>query len=220
MGKKIGLKQMYQKVFKEYDGFTPQMKESIGDVDDTFDVTIWGGSSNGKTNLTLELTAQLCNVFNSKAIYISWEEGHGKSLRDAIVRHNLLERLGNKMEIMDGGTFEEIDALIGKRKSAKIFVFDSIQACDFTKKQFLLLREKYIGTRKKKIFIYISWEKGSEPDGATAGAVKYMSHLKWYVKNFICFCSGRFGGKKNYVIWDEGAIKKWGKKLFNKHKNS
>ncbi|MBL0144898.1 MAG: hypothetical protein IPP48_03220 [Chitinophagaceae bacterium] len=220
MGKKIGLKQMTQKVYNEVVGLSAEMKASLGDIEDAFDMICWGDSGNGKTNFNLEVVAQLCTALDCKAVYVSWEEGHGKSLRDALIRHNLLERIGNRLEILDGGTFEEVKAIIAKRKSAKIWVFDSIQASEWTQHQCAELKKDFVLSRKKKIFLYVSWAQGKFPKGATAESVKFYANIKVWVEKFIAFPTGRYGGNKNYIIWPDGAVKRWGKKLFNKHKNS
>ena len=218
--KKIGLKQMYQKEYNAVPDLTPEMLATLGEIEDAFDMICWGDSGQGKTNFNMEVMCQLAIALDCKATYISWEEGHGKSLRNTLVRLNLLPRLGNRLEIMDGGTFEQVYAMMSKRKSTKIWVFDSIQASNFTQMQTAKLKNDFVLTKRKKILLYISWEKGTEPKGSTAEAVKYYANIKIRIEKFIAFPTGRYGGNKNYIIWPEGAKKKWGSKLFNKHKNS
>jgi hypothetical protein len=218
--KKIGLKQMYQKEYCQVPNLTPEMLAMLGEIEDAFDMIFWGHSGSGKTNISMETMCQLVIALQCKATYISWEEGHGKSLRNTIVRHNLLDRLGNRLEILDGGTFEQVYAMMKKRKSAKIWVFDSLQASHFTVEQTAKLKTDFVLSKKKKILIYISWAKGKEPHGAVAESVRYYANIKIFTEKFIAFPTGRFGGNKNYIIWADGAKKKWGNKLFNKHKNS
>lgn len=219
MAKKIGLRQMAQKVYQEVHGLSPEMRGTLGDIEDAFDMICWGDSAQGKTNFNLEVVAQLCVALDCKAVYVSWEEGHGKSLRDALIRHNLVERVGNKLEILDGGTYEEIRALMAKRKSSKVWVFDSIQASGWTPDQCAELKKDMVLSKRKKIFLYVSWAAGKLPKGATAESVKFYANIKIRVEKFIAFPTGRYGGNKNYIIWETGAKKWWGLKLFNKHKN-
>lgn len=219
--KKIGLKQMYQKKYQEVNGLSPAMLASLGEIEDAFEMFSWGDSGNGKTNFVMEAMCQISTALNCKATYISWEEGHGKSLRNTMVRHDMLNRMGNRLEIMDGGSFKNVYDLIKKRKSSKLWVFDSVQASNFTKEEIEKLRAEFVLSKKKKIFLYISWAQGKMPSGAPAIAAMYMSNIKVFVKDFIAFPRSRFNnGNKNYIIWEEGAKKRWGAKLFNKHKNS
>lgn len=217
--KKIALKQMFQKTYQEVQGLSPELKASLGDIEDAFDLIVWGDSAQGKTNFNLELAAQLSTALNCKVCYISWEEGHGKSLRDALIRHNLLERMGNNMEILDGGTFSEVKAMMQKRRSAKIWVFDSIQASGWSTDQYFELKKEFVLSKKKKIFMSVSWADGKMPSGAVARAIKYYANIKIRVEKFIAFPTGRYGGNKNFIIWPEGAQKGWGLKMYNKHKN-
>lgn len=216
--KKIPLKQMFQKNYVEVEGLSPELKASLGNIEDAFDVCIWGDSAQGKTNFNLEMVAQLCNAMNCKATYVSWEEGHGKTLRDALIRHNLLERIGNNMDVMDGGSYEDVMELLNKRRSSKIWVFDSIQAAGWTSDQYFHLKQQFVLSKKKKIFLVISWAEGKLPVGAVARAIKFYANIKIRVEKFIAFPTGRYGGNKNFIIWAEGAQKQWGMKLFNKHK--
>ena len=103
--------------------------------------------------------------------------------------------------------------MIKKRKSSKIWVFDSIQASNFTQAQTAKLKTDFVLSKRKKILMYISWEKGTEPKGSTAEAVKYYANIKIRIEKFIAFPTGRYGGNKNYIIWQEGAKKKWGSKI-------
>lgn len=217
--KKMGLRQMIQKVYHEVSGMNAEMKASLGDIEDAFDVIIWGDSANGKTNFGLEMMVQICQALHSKAMYISWEEGHGKSFRDALMRQDVYNRIGNSMEIMDGGTFAEIKAKINRRKSPKVWVFDSIQASGFTQREYFDLKHSFVMSRRKKIFIVVSWAKGKQPYGATAEAIKYYANIKIPVEKFIAFPKGRYGGNKNFIIWEEGAKKAWGMKNYKKHKD-
>ena len=216
--KKVGMKQMMQKVYGEVHGMTPEMKAALGDIEDAFDVIVWGDSANGKTNFSLEMVVQIGTALKCKANYISWEEGHGKSFRDALVRQQVFERIGNNMEVLDGGTYEEIKALLAKRKSPKVWVFDSIQASGWSANQYAALKNQFVLSRKKKIFIVISWASGKLPKGATAEAIKFYANIKIRVEKFIAFPTGRYGGNKNFIIWEEGAKKHWPTKLYNKHK--
>ncbi len=220
MGKKIGLKQLDQKKYSDVEGLPDQFTRSFGDIEDAFDCIIYGNSGNGKTNFTVSIVKDLIKALKARCVYISYEEGHTKTLRKTMIeRHNMLEEVGNKLQILDHATYEELKKLIGKRQSPKIYVIDSVQASHFTEEQCAELKKLFVMSRKKKIIIYVSWADGKQPKGATAKSVEYYAHIKIRVEGLIAFFKSRFGGNRNYVIWEEGAKKYWGLKPFHKHQS-
>lgn len=220
MGKKIGLKQLAQKKYSEVHGLPEKFTRSFGDIEDAFDCIIYGNSGNGKTNFMVDILKNLITSLKSKCMYISFEEGHTKTLRKTMIeRYDMLTAVGNKLEVIDHITYDELVKMMEKRKSAKMWVIDSIQASRFTADQCAQLKERFVKSKKKKIIFYISWASGKLPKGATAESVEYYAHIKIRVEGLIAFFKSRFGGNRNYVIWDEGALRYWGTKLFNKHKN-
>lgn len=220
MGKKIGLKQLAQKRYVLVDGLEEAHKDSLGEIEDAFDMIIYGASGNGKSNYIAKLVKALIIALDCKCEYVSYEEGHGKTMQDTLIRrHNMLEELGNRLQLADHYSYEELHKEMGKRRSAKIWVIDSLQAARFTQEQCAKLKADYVLSKKRKIIIYISWSEGKNPHGSVAKSVEYYANIKVYVEKLIAFIRSRYGGNKNYVIWEEGAKKKWGAKLYNKHKN-
>lgn len=220
MSKKIGLKQLSQKTYSAVPGLPEEFTRSFGDIEDAFDCIIYGESGNGKTNFTVKVIKELIIALKQKCIYISYEEGHTKTLQKTMIeRHDMLSQVGNLLEILDHATFDELVRRIEKRKSAKIWVIDSLQASHFTAEQCAALKNRFVMSRKKKIIIYISWAEGKKPKGSTAISVEYYAHIKIRIEGFIAFFKSRFGGNRNYVQWEEGAKRYWGLKPFNKHKS-
>lgn len=220
MGKKIGLKQLAQKTYRDVNGLPEEFTRSFGDIEDAFDCIIYGNSGNGKTNFTIgKVIKPLMQALQQKCIYISYEEGHTKTLQKTMERHNMLSDVGNMLEVLDNASFDELVTRMNKRKSAKIWVIDSLQASHFTKEQCRQLKQQFVMSRKKKILIYISWAEGKLPQGATAKAVEFYAHVKIRVEGLMAFFKSRFGGNKNFVIWEEGAKRYWGLKGYNKHRS-
>lgn len=219
MAKKIGLKQLAQKKYIIVDGLDESLKASLGEIEDAFDMLIHGASGNGKSNFTAKIIIALCKALKCRCEYVAYEEGHGKTVQDTMInRHNMLEELGNALALVDHYTFAELDAQMSKKKSAKIWVIDSLQDSRLTTEQVAELKQKYVLSRKRKILILISWSEGKSPLGATAKAVEYRANIKVRVEGFIAFTRSRYGGTKNYLIWEDGAKKIWGKQ-FKKHLN-
>jgi hypothetical protein len=220
MAKTIGLKQLAQKKYVLLQDLPQEWKQSIGELDDTFDAILYGPSGSGKTNCTvLLLKALLRALKNSKAEYVSWEEGHGKTVQDLMIhRHKMLDDFAGRVKVTEHISLPELDKRIGGRQTAKIWIFDSIQASGITWDQYRQLKEKYIG-KKKKIFICIAWGDGLKPDGAIAKKIEFYCNIKMRVEGKVMFPKSRYGGNKPFVIWkgeqdEEGALKYWGKEYF------
>ena len=220
MGKTIGLKQLAQKTYTFIDGLADVISGSFGKLEDAFDVIFYGASGNGKSNCIAQFLMALLRALKCKAHYVAYEEGHGATIQEMLVhRHKMLEELGNVLQVTDHMTFEELEAAMAKRKSAKIWIIDSIQAAKFTADQCAELKRKFVLSKKRKVIIYVSWSEGKFPQGAAAKSVEYYANIKVRVEGFIAFIRSRYGGNRNFIIWEEGAIKWWGRKLFNKHKD-
>lgn len=213
MGKRLNVRQLSQKEYVDVPGLSDEMRDAIGDIEDTFTMIIYGGSGNGKTNFTIKLLKEL-KVLGS-ALYISYEEAHGKTVKKLVLRHNLVEELPN-LTFSDGESFEDLMALLGKKKSYKIVVIDTWQYTGFTYAQYKQLKEAFVFGKtagKRKILIIISHIKGKEPDGTSAIQVKRDCNIKIYVEKFVADIVSRFDSKKNYLIHEEGAVAYWGNQL-------
>jgi hypothetical protein len=219
-GRKMGLQQLSRKTYTSVEGLPEEFIRSFGDIEDAFDCIIYGSSGNGKTNFTVQVIKDLILSLNQKCVYISYEEGHTKTLQKTMIeRHDMLNIVGNRLDVLDHATYDELVMLIKRNKSAKIWVIDSLQASHLTEEQCADLKKRFVMGRKKKIIIYISWAEGKKPKGAVAQAVEYYAHVKIRVEGLIAFFKSRFGGNKNYIIWEEGAKRYWGLKPFNRHKS-
>lgn len=216
MAKTITLKQLSEKKYTLVEGLPEDIRNLIGEIEDAFDVKIYGASGNGKSNFTAILLKALILALNCKCEYVSYEEGHGKTFRDTMIqRQDMLTAIGNRMLLTDHLTFDELVKRMSRKQSAKIWVIDSIQAAGFNKDQCKYLREKFVLSRKKKIIIFIGWAEGSKPKDDVGKSVEYYAHIKLRIEGFVVFPKSRFGGNKPYVIWEgdetKGAIKYWGK---------
>lgn len=221
MSKTIGLKQLSKKRYELVQGLSAALIASIGKIEDAWDAIIYGPSGNGKTNFTIDLVKELIVALNAKAEYVSYEEGHGATVQEAMInRHDMLEAVGNKLQITDVLSYEDLVKRMGRKQSAKIWVIDSLQAAGFTYKECKALKEKFVMGRKKKIIIYISWGEGIKPIGATARDVEFYANIKMRVEGFVMFPKSRYGGNKPFVIWEgdetEGAKYYWGKDFYKK----
>lgn len=215
MPKTIGLEQLSKKKYTLVPGLSPDVQASIGEIEDAFDAIIYGESGNGKTNFTVMLLKSLIKAMSCTCEYISYEEGHGKTVQDTMIaRHNMLAEIGNKMKITECLSYAELAQKMGKKQSAKIWVIDSIQAADITYRQFAELKKKYVLGKKRKIIIALSWADGSKPQGAAAKSIEYYANIKMRVEGLVVFPKSRYGGNKPYIVWEEGAKQYWQEKFY------
>lgn len=212
MAKAIGLKQLLNKKYKLVEGLSPEIKDSLGEIEDAFTMIIWGLSGQGKTNFTIRILEELSRLCGTVA-YNSLEEGHGKTMQDLAKRHDLLGK-GAKMMFIDNEGYDELCVRLKRKKSPKIVVIDSIQYSNMSYEQYKQLKETF----RRKILVFISHASGSEPKGSAAISIRFDAPIKVYVEGFIAFITTRYGGTKNFVIWEQGAKAYWGKQ-FNRKVN-
>jgi len=143
MAKVLGIKQLLEKKYKEAD-LSPEWKRSLGNIEPAFIAIIFGTSGSGKTNFTIMLAKELSRF--GVVLYNSHEEGHGKTIQDLALRHNLADYNG-KIRFLDNEKYNELVKRLAKKHSPKIVVMDSIQYSAITTEQYKALKEKF----KKKI---------------------------------------------------------------------
>ena len=219
MGKKMALSALAQKKYIIVEGLDPTLTAHIAGagLEDAFDMIIYGASGNGKSNYTAQILTGLMLALQCRCEYVAYEEAHGKTIRDTLIeRANMLELVGNSLVIVDHYTFEELDAAMSKKKSAKIWVIDSLQASRFTQAQIEDLRRKHVKGKRRKILIMISWSDGKLPQGAAAKAIEYNADIKVRVDRLVAFPKSRFQGNLPYIIYEPGAKMKWPAKDFKK----
>lgn len=195
--KAIGIQQFLDKSYDVYD-IDGEWLESFGQIEKNFKMSITGDSGHGKTELVVKFVKHLCLKNSTKVDYFSFEQGHSKSLQDAIQRNNM-EEVKGKVMFLTGGTFDEVLERLKRRASARIVVIDSQDYSELSTKQYKLL----VKTFPRKSFIITSWSKNEKPKNQAARDIEFMSCIKVFVKNFKAQPRSRFGGNKAFVIWDK-----------------
>ena len=191
----IGITDFYKKEFSELD-FDGRWVDSFGRPERNFKALVYGASGNGKTEFMVMLAKYLAKF--TKVYYNSYEQKHSKSLQMAIIRNNLNEVAG-KVIFADGEPFNEMTERLKKRNSPGAIILDSRDYMELTANQFKKLIELF----PRKIFIVVCWEEANKPQGSHAKAMLYMVDVKIRVKNFRAEFRSRFGGNKDYIIWDK-----------------
>lgn len=185
--------------------FTGEWLEIFGEPELRGSWIIWGESANGKTSFAMQLAKYLTNF--GRVAYNSLEEGFSESLKKSIRRANMIE-CGNRFQVLDKESIEELRERLSKHKSPDIIFIDSVQYSGLTKMGIKQLINDY----PKKLFIWISHASGKLPDGRVALAIRYDADIKIRVEGYKASVNGRFEGndKKMYTIWEQGAYEYWG----------
>jgi len=166
---------------------------------------IWGGSGNGKTTFVLELVKYLARF--GKVAYNSLEESSAHTMQEAFINTGMQE-VERKVILIEGETLDELSERMSKRKSADIFVIDSIQYAELSYKKYKEFKEKH----RDKLIILISHADGKQPEGRAAKSIMFDATLKIWIEGYRAFSKGRYIGENGgvFTIWHEGAARYWG----------
>lgn len=194
--KTIGVSNFINKKFDIFP-FEGEWKESFGEPEKNFQMIIYGDPGNGKTEFSVKFAKYLAGF--RKVLYCSYEQGISKSLQDAIIRNNM-EEVAGKIMFLSGGSVLELSDYIKKTSPGIIFI-DSLDYMRLTTEQYKSLIKRH----PKKAFVIITWSRNEAPKSQYAKDIEYMCDIKSYVENFrITKPRSRFGGNKEFVIWDNG----------------
>lgn len=180
-------------------GFTGRWLDTIGDPEPFGSWIIYGDSGQGKTRFTLQLSKYLLSFLNVRLAYNSLEEGLSSTFAHAMLETGLQTESKGHFELWPKYDFDEMQAALSKKRSPNVIVIDSLQYLGLTYEQYKELVKRY----PKKLFIWISHESGSKPDGQAAKKVLYNSDVKIRVKNLYANIISRYHGKSIYDIWPE-----------------
>lgn len=129
--------------------------ELFGKIEPKASALIWGTAGSGKSTLTLALANDL--AFNAPVLYVSAEEGQGKTLSDRI---NRLQALHSNLFIAE---FESLKAVReqAEQKKAGFIILDSISVIDPASREIELLRE---WAQRKEIGLFVIAHATKEGD--------------------------------------------------------
>lgn len=208
--KVISVKKLVNKNFKKM-GLSEEWMEYLGDVDHAFTMIIWGASFNGKSSFLNAFVAELARI--TTVLYVALEESFSTTSKKKAM-DNGLSGLKNLRYANHETNFASLMEFLGRKRSPRIVIIDSLQYIAMTYVDYKKLKEAF----PNKTFIFISHSDGKLPDGKTGKKIRYDAPIKVFVCDFIAFIDSRFGGTKNYVIWEAEAKKRW-KKDFKKQLN-
>lgn len=168
---------------------------------------IYGGSGSGKTSFCLQLAKYLSRF--GRVLYDSLEQGLSPTMQSAWLAQGM-EEAGRRVKLLDREGYDELFARLAKRQSPEIVIIDSINYLRGLRlSEYQLLTQRY----RKKLFVVVAHEKGGEPKGALAQAIRYDADVKIRVEGYRAMVTSRYAtaevGGEDYIIWPDGAQAYW-----------
>ncbi len=199
----LSVNDLYNKKYKllQFDG---EWKEAF-DCPERYGIWfVWGNSGNGKTTFVLELVKYLARFL--KVAINALEEGSAHTMQKSFRNVGMAE-VAKKVILIEGESMEELSERMEKKKSADVWIIDSVQYTQLSYKAYILFKKKH----PKKLIIFVSHADGKKPSGRAATSIMYDATLKIWIEGYKAVSKGRYIGETGeFVIWPEGVIKYWG----------
>lgn len=190
----IGITDFLQRKFITY-SFEGRWADTFGEPERNMRAIIYGCPGQGKTEFCIQLAKYMTQF--TKVYYNSYEQGISKTLQDALIRNNMQEVAG-RVIFGNQESYAEMCTRLSRRGSPMAVFIDSRDYINLTAQQF----KQLIDTYPRKAFIVVCWEAGGKPRGEYAKQIEFMCDVKIRVTDFIAYPRSRFGGNRNFVIWD------------------
>ncbi|TZF81798.1 hypothetical protein FW774_17225 [Pedobacter sp. BS3] len=204
--KVLGTYQFQQKKFKLM-GLTGEFAPHLGNIPFAFQMIVFGNSGNGKTEYCIRLAKTLASY--GKVAWISYEQGHGFDLQQAINR-NRMDEVNGQFYVIDPNEsrdhsktyIEELYEYLDKRNSPDFIFVDSVDYTRFTWDDYILLKNTF----KRKTFIFISHAAGKRPKSSIGERILYDGGIGVFIDKYIGFViKNRFGGFEDFLVWEAKA---------------
>lgn len=170
---------------------------------------IYGGSGSGKTSFVMQVCKYLTRF--RRVAYDSLEQGLSLSLQKAWERVGM-EEVGNRIILLNKESLKDLRLRLSKKQSPDVIVVDSVHYwLGLKMSDYINLRNDF----PDKLFIFVSHEKGGQPDGKLAQKIRYDSDVKIRVEGYKAFVTTRYEvpergeGGADFVIWEQGANDYW-----------
>ena len=211
--KGVGLKQLFQKKYRMLENVPPEITKAFGELTEQILMFVHGPSGHGKSRLMMQFLKILMPFGDID--YVSPEEGHRHTMQKSAMENLTMEEHGGRIMFWDHEmTFDELVKKKQKKKSAKYTVIDSLQYWNINMSQYKFLKEHF----PNKGFLFVSHSEGKSPKGRLAKDIEYDVDIKVRVEGYVAFVRARGKGLQYYIIWEDGAVRYWGRKMVNKYK--
>jgi len=185
--------------------FEGRFLNSIGRPEKIAKWFITGPSFSGKSSFTFSL----CNYMTRFGVinYNSFEEGDSETVKSKIMDYGLQDKDG-LIKFLPGEPIADFKIRMMRRNAASFGVIDSVQHSGMNKAQYLDLVDTLCKPKKGKSLLFINhWIKND-----FSKFIKHDSDIKIEIIGFVAHIESRYGGNEPFVIWEEEARKRWGKK--------
>ena len=174
---------------------------------------IYGGSGSGKTSFVMQVGRYPTRF--RRVAYDSLEQGLSLSLQKAWERVGM-EEVGNRIILLNKESLKDLRLRLSKKQSPDVVVVDSVHYwLGLKMSDYINLRNDF----PDKLFIFVSHEKGGQPDGKLAQKIRYDSDIKIRVEGYKAFVTTRYEvaergeGGADFIIWEQGAQDYWVDKM-------
>ena len=174
---------------------------------------IYGGSGSGNTSFVMQVCKYLTRF--RRVAYDSLEQGLSLSLQKAWERVGM-EEVGNRIILLNKESLKDLRLRLAKKQSPDVVVVDSVHYwLGLKMSDYINLRNDF----PDKLFIFVSHEKGGQPDGKLAQKIRYDSDIKIRVEGYKAFVTTRYEvaergeGGADFIIWEQGAQDYWVDKM-------
>ncbi|MCC2590326.1 hypothetical protein [Chryseobacterium sp. MFBS3-17] len=161
---------------------------------------IYGEEKQGKTWFAMLLAHYLSQ--KEAVLYISAEEGLGKTFQDVITRANF-DLTNRKFKAHAYVPMADLEAAMAKRYAPKIVFFDNVTVYLEELKNGGL--QRLVRNNPDKLFIFLAHEDRGEPYTATAKMIKRLADRIIRVQGLLATVGGRTKGGQ-YMIDQEKAM--------------
>jgi hypothetical protein len=196
MARAISVKTLFNKTYNEFE-FTGVWGNVLGNPEKGKEWLIYGDEKNGKTLFALKLAEYISQFEN--VLYISAEEGTGKSFQENAKNRAKIDFKKAKIKFLEYEPLDEVEAILSKRQSPKVVFFDNMTAY---KDEFVNGRYKKLTTKFPTItMVFIAHEDRGEPYTAAAKLCKKLARIIFRVEGMVANITGSCPGGQ--IIIDE-----------------
>lgn len=196
MPRTLGVHYILNKLYRSL-AFDGVWAETFGTPSDPFTMLMYGHPKQGKTTFGMFFAKYLTRF--GKVWYNSIEEGDTKTIQDAFMRAGMHELDEGKFMLGDRYFYADMVEKLARPNSGRFVFIDSRDFINLTCQQFKKLKSLY----KRKSFIIICWEAAGKPQGKFAKDIEFIVDIVVHVNQYRAFPRSRFGGGKEFVIWDK-----------------
>ena len=198
MARSFGIREVKAWTFQDAD-MPQEWIDHLGELPERFLMYIDGEAGAGKTEYEMQFSAMLAKHVG-KVHVNNCEQGKHKGIMQSAKR-NLIEVPAGKWMYGQIKEYEALKSKIKSRNSGKIWFIDSISYFNLTEEQIRQLFEEF----PRKSFVLIAYAAHFTKNKA----IRHLCDIKVRCADYIAKVqASRFGGGKDWVIWDRKEAKK------------